>query len=87
VADLLADVLAAAMPHADALGAADELAAVAALVAAPEAARQEAHALARGIPELVSGLAGRFNATAGATPAGVRPGVVHASGPPACPLP
>jgi glutamate---cysteine ligase / carboxylate-amine ligase len=87
VADVLADILAAAAPHASALGAAGELAAVAALVAAPEAARQEAHAVARGIPELVSALARRFNAAAGATPAGVGPGVVHASGPPTCPLP
>ena len=50
VADLLADVLAATAPHACALGAADELAAVPALVAAPEAARQEAHAAARRDP-------------------------------------
>jgi carboxylate-amine ligase len=62
VADLLADILAAAAPHASALGAADELAAVPALVAAPEAARQEAHAAAGGIPAVVSVLARRFTA-------------------------
>jgi glutamate---cysteine ligase / carboxylate-amine ligase len=86
VVDVLADILAAAAPHASVLGAAHELAAVAALVAAPEAARQEAHAAAGGIPGLVSALARRFPA-AGATPAGVNAGVVHASGPPTCPLP
>jgi carboxylate-amine ligase len=86
VADLLADILAAAMPHAEVLGAADELAAVAALVVAPEAARQEAQAVARGIPGLVSALAQRFSAAAGTTPAGASPGVVHTSGPPTCPL-
>jgi carboxylate-amine ligase len=86
VVDVLADLLAAAGPHASVLGAAHELAAVAALVAAPEAARQEAHAAAGGIPGLVSALARRFTA-AGATPAGVSPGVVHASDLPRCPLP
>ena len=85
VAEVLADVLAATAPHACALGAADELAAVPALVAAPEAARQEAHAAAGGIPGLVSALARRFNVGGDATPAGVSPGVVHASGPPTCP--
>jgi carboxylate-amine ligase len=60
VSDVLADILAAAAPHASALGAADELAAVPALVAAPEAVRQEAHAAAGGIPGLVSALAQRF---------------------------
>jgi glutamate---cysteine ligase / carboxylate-amine ligase len=65
VADLLADVLAAATPHASALGAADELAAVPALVAAPEASRQEARAAAGGLPGLVSDLARRFHPTAG----------------------
>jgi glutamate---cysteine ligase / carboxylate-amine ligase len=84
VADVLADILAAAAPHASALGAADELAAVPALVAAPEAARQEAHAAAGGIPGLVSALARRFNP---ATKGDVGPGVVHASGSPTCPLP
>jgi carboxylate-amine ligase len=65
VADLLADVLAAAAPHAAALGAADELALVPALVAAPEAARQEARAAAAGVPGLVSDLARRFNPVGG----------------------
>jgi carboxylate-amine ligase len=86
VAELVADLLAAAAPHASALGAADELAAVAALVAAPEAARQEAHAAAQGIPGLVSALARRFTAAGGPTSGGVSPGVVHASGPQTCPL-
>jgi carboxylate-amine ligase len=81
VADVLADVLATAAPHASVLGAADELAAVPALVAAPEAARQEADAAAGGIPGLVSALARRFNATR----AGVSREVVHASGAPRCP--
>jgi hypothetical protein len=66
------------------LGAADELAAVPALVAAPEAARQEANAAAGGIPGLVSALARRFTP---ATPGGGSPGGVRASGPPTCPLP
>jgi carboxylate-amine ligase len=87
VADLLADVLAAAAPHAAVLGAADELDAVPALVAAPEAARQEAHAAARGIPGLVSALARRFNHAGGRTEGSASPGVVHASGPSTCPLP
>jgi glutamate---cysteine ligase / carboxylate-amine ligase len=64
VPDLLADVLAAAAPHAAALGAADELAAVPALVAAPEASRQEALAAGGGIGALVSDLARRFNPSA-----------------------
>jgi carboxylate-amine ligase len=86
VADVLADILTAAAPHACALGAADELAAVAALVAAPEAARQKSHAATGGIAGLVSALARRFNAVGAATPAGVSAGVVPASGPPTCPL-
>jgi carboxylate-amine ligase len=76
VADVLAGVLAAAAPHASALGAADELAALPAMVAAPEAARQEAHAAAGGIPGLVSALAKRFTGDGGAIAAGVSPGVV-----------
>jgi carboxylate-amine ligase len=84
VPDQLADVLAAAAPHASALGAADELAAVPALVAAPEASRQEARAAAAGVPGLVSDLARRFNA-AGSPSA--TPGAVHASGRPTCSLP
>jgi hypothetical protein len=71
VPDILADVLAAAAPHASALGAADELAGVPALVAAPEAVRQEAHAAASGISGLVSALAERFTGAASAIPAGV----------------
>ena len=67
VADVLADVLTAAMPHAGALGTADELASVAALVAAPEAARQEALAARAGVPAVVADLARRFS------PAGDRP--------------
>jgi carboxylate-amine ligase len=65
VADLLADTLTATTPHATALGAAHELAAIPALVAAPEAHRQQAHAAAGGIPALVSALARRFHPTAG----------------------
>ena len=74
VADVLADILAAAAPHASALGAAVELVAVPALVTAPEAARQEARAAAGGVPALVSDLARRFNPAGGreARPAGRR---------------
>jgi carboxylate-amine ligase len=61
VADLLADLLAAALPHAAALGAADELARLPALVSAPEAARQERQAAQDGVGALVSDLARRFN--------------------------
>jgi carboxylate-amine ligase len=62
VADLLADVLAAAAPHAAALGAADEFARLPALVRTPEAPRQEAQAARAGIPALVSTLARCFDA-------------------------
>jgi glutamate---cysteine ligase / carboxylate-amine ligase len=65
VADLLADVLAAAAPHASALGAADEFAVIPALVSAPEAARQQAQAARAGVPGLVSDLAQRFNPALG----------------------
>ena len=65
VADLLADALAAAAPHASALGAADELAAIPALIAAPEAARQEALAGSLGVRALVSDLARRFDSEGG----------------------
>ena len=68
VVDVLADVLAAAMPHPDALGAADELASVATLRAAPEAARQEALAARAGVRPVVADLARRFS------PAGGGPG-------------
>jgi carboxylate-amine ligase len=61
LADLLANLLTAATPHATALGAADELAIIPALIAAPEATRQQARAAAGGIPALVSDLARRFN--------------------------
>ena len=84
VPDQLSDVLAAAAPHASALGAADELAAVPALVAAPEASRQEARAAAAGVPGLVSDLARRFNAAG--NPAAT-PGAVQASGRPTYSLP
>ena len=60
LADLVADVLAAALPHASALGAAGELAVIPALVSAPEGPRQEALGAAGGIPGLVSDLARRF---------------------------
>jgi hypothetical protein len=65
VPDLLADVLAAAAPHASVLGAADELAVVPALVAAPEASRQEALAAGGGVGALVSDLARRFHPSGG----------------------
>ncbi len=61
VTDLLADVLDAAAPHAAALGAGDELAAIAALVSAPEPPRQVAHAATAGVPGLVSELARQFS--------------------------
>ena len=67
IADLLADLLAAAVPHADALGAADELAIIPALVAAPEAARQQALAARADIRAVAADLARRFS------PAGDRP--------------
>ena len=67
IADLLADLLAAAMPHADALGAAEELGIIPALVAAPEAARQQALAARADIRAVAAGLARRFS------PAGDRP--------------
>ncbi len=60
VADLLTEVLAAALPHASALGAAGELAVVPALVSSPEGPRQEALGAAGGIAGLVSDLARRF---------------------------
>jgi carboxylate-amine ligase len=84
IADQLADILAAALPHAAALGAADELAALPALVSAPEAPRQEALAAAAGVSGLVSDLARRF--TAAGSPSAT-PGVVRASGRPTCALP
>jgi carboxylate-amine ligase len=60
VAELLDELLAAAAPHASALGAEQELAGLPALVSAPEAARQEATAASAGIPQLVCDLAARF---------------------------
>jgi carboxylate-amine ligase len=65
LADLLADLLHAATPHADALDAGDELAILPALVAAPEAARQQARAAHAGIHAVVADLARRFNDPAG----------------------
>ncbi|HEX5923398.1 MAG TPA: YbdK family carboxylate-amine ligase [Baekduia sp.] len=61
VADLLADLLTAAAPHADALDAADELAIIPALVAAPEAARQQALAARADTRAVVANLARRFS--------------------------
>ena len=61
VADQVADLLRAAMPHAAALGAADELAALPSLVTAPEAPRQQALAARAGIGAVVSDLARRFS--------------------------
>jgi len=65
IADLIADLLAAAGPHASALGAAEELAGVTALVSAPEARRQAAEAARAGVPGLVSDLARRFEPSGG----------------------
>jgi len=65
VADLLVDLLAAAAPHASALGAADEFAVIPALVSAPEAARQQALAAGGGVGALVSDLARRFRPAGG----------------------
>jgi glutamate---cysteine ligase / carboxylate-amine ligase len=60
VATLVRDALAAAAPHARALGAERELALVPGLVSSPEAARQLAVAEAGGLPALVEDLASRF---------------------------
>jgi carboxylate-amine ligase len=87
VADLLANLLTAATPHATALDAADELAIIPALVAAPEAARQQARAARAGVHAVVADLARRFNDPGGRTAGGVSSGVVPASAPPSCPLP
>lgn len=74
VAELLDDVLAAAAPHASALGAADELAAVPTLLSAPEASRQEALAASLGVRALVSDLARRFDPAGGrSAPSSWRP--------------
>jgi carboxylate-amine ligase len=61
LADHLDNLLTEAMPHAVALGAADELAYVPSLVANPEAARQTSLAAGEGIPALVHDLAARFS--------------------------
>jgi glutamate---cysteine ligase / carboxylate-amine ligase len=59
---LLADVLAAARPHAVALDAVEELDEVRMLVLAAEARRQEELAASSGVPALVADLAARFTA-------------------------
>ena len=59
---LLADVLAAARPHAAVLDAVEELDEVRMLVLAPEARRQEELAASGGVPALVADLAARFTA-------------------------
>ena len=87
VADQLANVLTATAPHAEALGAANELAAIPALVAAPEPARQQALAAGGGISALVSDLARRFHPAGSRSAGGVSPGVVRASGRPTCSQP
>jgi carboxylate-amine ligase len=61
VATLVRDALAAAAPHARALGAERELALVPGLVSSPEAVRQLAVAEAGGLPALVEDLASRFS--------------------------
>jgi carboxylate-amine ligase len=58
--EIVADLLAAARPHAEALDAVAELDLVPGLVQAPEATRQRAVAAAVGIPQLVADLAERF---------------------------
>jgi carboxylate-amine ligase len=60
VANVVAELVTAAMPHALALGAAGELASVSSLVASPEASRQASLAERHGTRELVSDLAARF---------------------------
>ncbi|MEA2235269.1 MAG: glutamate---cysteine ligase / carboxylate-amine ligase [Solirubrobacteraceae bacterium] len=60
VSNVVAELVTAAMPHALALGAADELASVLSLVASPEASRQASLAERDGTRELVSDLAARF---------------------------
>ena len=57
---LLADVVAAARPHAVALGAVEELEEVRTLVLAPEPRRQERLAASAGVQQLVADLAARF---------------------------
>lgn len=61
LAGVLGDVLAAAAPHATALGAASELAKVPAILADPEAARQTALASSAGVDALVADVAARFD--------------------------
>lgn len=60
LAQIADEVLAAARPHAAALGAAEELESVHALVSAPEASRQEALAESAGLPQLVADLSAGF---------------------------
>jgi len=60
VAGLLDRVLAAARPHAAALGVREELEGVRTLVTAPEARRQERLAASAGMPAVVADLAARF---------------------------
>jgi carboxylate-amine ligase len=61
VADGLAEVLAAATPHAVELGSGDQLAGVPHLVAAAEASRQQRLAARSGIAGVVADLAARFD--------------------------
>ncbi|HEY4825823.1 MAG TPA: YbdK family carboxylate-amine ligase [Solirubrobacteraceae bacterium] len=63
VASLLEEVLAAARPHAVALGAVDELEGLRMLVLEPEDRRQERLAASDGIPILIADLASRFAET------------------------
>lgn len=62
VSRLLDDVLAAARPHADALGALEELEQTRMLVQVPEPQRQERLMASAGLPVLVADLAARFAA-------------------------
>jgi carboxylate-amine ligase len=61
VAELLAELVDAALPHAVALGAGDALAGLPELVTRPEASRQAALARRDGIPALIGDLAARFS--------------------------
>ncbi|HWH95143.1 MAG TPA: YbdK family carboxylate-amine ligase [Baekduia sp.] len=61
IADLIAALVDAALPHAVALGAGDQLARVPDLVASPEASRQSSLAGCVGVPALVRDLAARFS--------------------------
>jgi carboxylate-amine ligase len=87
IADLLANLLTAATPHATALRATNELAAIPTLLATPEATRQQTLATRADIHAVVADLAQRFNNPSSSGPGEVGSGVVPASASPTCPLP